>query len=147
MKRSHITFFGTGAALLLLLTGCATVPPKPAAMTDSQFTHSLRNLRGVCLTLRVGDPVNVKFYEGDAKYDKDIASTQMAGYFYAYNRWNDTVTISAQPPTFFSSGTPYYLSSIESIAITPVESVQGPATLAQALASLPQDVDRDLLTQ
>jgi hypothetical protein len=130
-----------------LLSGCATVPPKPTAMTDNQFTQALRHLRGVCLTLRVGDPVNVKFFEETSKYDKDIASSQMAGYFYAYNRWNDTITISVEPPTFFSSGTPYYLTSIESIAITPAQSVQAPATLAQALASVPRDYERDLLTQ
>jgi hypothetical protein len=134
-------------AASLGLSGCATPRMKPAGFSGQELTHTVRHLRTLCLGLKVGDPVDVKFYEGASTFDRDVASGSMKGYFYGFNHWNDTITLSMTPPTFFAAGTPYYLTAIESIAPAPVESVQGPETLAQALLNTPQDFEHDLLTQ
>jgi hypothetical protein len=132
----------------LAVAGCATTHTKPAAFTDQQVSATIQHLRTVCLSLPLGSPVNVKFYEGASNEDKEIASANLTGYFYAYNKWNDTVTLSAQPPSFFHRGTPYYLASIETIALTAPSMVQAPDKTLLAEAVSPALVSHsDVLTQ
>ncbi len=130
----------------ICFAGCATARPKPAGFTDPQLSQTLRHLRTLCMTLRLGSPVNVKFYEGASATDKDVASASMTGYFYAYNKWNDTITISPQPPAFFDRGTPFYLASIQSIAPTETASVKAPGDyLANAVIGAAQQINTTLL--
>ena len=89
---------------ILGLTGCATTY-KPAGLTDRQITQKMNDLRQTCRKFRQGDYVKIQFYDGAP----GASATTVAGYFTAYNKMSDTISLSTKYMEYSDRGTPYQL--------------------------------------
>src|SRR5689334_9556043 len=92
-------------ALSLGFIGCSTAPYKPAGLTTQQVSQKMNDLRQLCRTFRQGDYVSVKFYEGAP----GVPAASLSGYFSAYNKMNDTISLSTKYLEYSDRGEPYSL--------------------------------------
>jgi hypothetical protein len=119
----------------LLLGGCAGAPFKPAGLTDRDISRKMGDLKYTCESLRMGTPVQVKFYSDEGIDPRQtVSGGTLNGYLYACNKWNNTIWVSPKPLRMLSRGTPYYLKYVEEIK--PIqETAMLPAELNEAASS------------
>ncbi|OGR90379.1 MAG: hypothetical protein A2992_09680 [Elusimicrobia bacterium RIFCSPLOWO2_01_FULL_59_12] len=140
-------------ALMVFLIGCATTPAfKPAGLSDQQAETRLNDVRSVCFSLRQGAYISVKFYEGAAD-SRGNKLESMTGYFDAFNKMNDTISIAKERLKALDRGEPYPLQVIADI--TPAQETgmlpEPPNILVRAVKAFltvgENDPQRLLLTQ
>ena len=148
------TWFVSLAGCLFLFAGCASAPYKPAGFTDKDMTKKQNDLRLTCETVRMGTPVQIKFYEGNINPKETAPGGKLTGYFYACNKWNHTISVSQMPLTWRDRGEPYYLQYVDAItplqqtALLPTPSdVSKTNPLQKMLTVDPSDPERQLLTK
>jgi hypothetical protein len=135
------------------LTGCATARVQSLALSDLQAAETLSALRSVCQDLKLGEEVTLTLRLSEVP--PGVPAEQRTGYFYAYNRLNDTVYIADKSLGAFDRGEPYELGSIDSIiptaapapAIAKLESAKNVPLISMISGDSDTDYERELLTK
>jgi hypothetical protein len=134
---------------LLLLGGCSSAPFKPAGLTHRDVTRKLNDLSYTCATLKMGTPVQVKFYQGDIDPKGTAPGGTLTGYLYGCNKMNYTISVAQKPLSWRDRGDAYYLQYVDEI--TPVEQAKADVPESHPVRNLLKvqhdDPQRQLLTQ
>jgi hypothetical protein len=122
------------SAAWLCLAGCAANRFQPAGFTEIQHNQAMNEVRYTSDRVRLGEPVQITFHPGAVDRAGTALNGTLTGYFYAYNKWNGTVSVSSKPITLFNRGEVYYIETIASI--TPLPETQPLMQQVKATPSL-----------
>ncbi len=116
IREKQLLTLGT---ILISLSGCATCKFQPEGFTSQQISESLSERRRISSNLPMGSPVKLTFYSGQ----------EITGFFYAFNKMNDTIAVSLEPLSLVNRGIPYYLDYIsEILPVTPMVAARAAGT-------------------
>jgi hypothetical protein len=101
--------------LLVLVGGCRSAPYRPAGFTEHDVTRKMQDVQQTCESLRMGTPVQVKFYSGEIKAGEIPAGGVLNGYFYACNPWHQTISLSEKPLGWLDRGQTFFLEYVDQI--------------------------------
>lgn len=146
--------------MVFTITGCATSKFKPEGLTEQQITESLSERRRISGNLPMGSPIKLSFYPGATDSQGQALGAEITGFFYAFNKMNDTISVSPTPLSLVNRGVPYYLDYIAEITLItpmlasrlhgiehPTETEGKPTSLSMVGFQAWPDFERELLTQ